>query len=485
MLFVALLLPPLLAAAFAAAVRRYRSFVGRIGVVLSIVSLAAAIGLARTIALGGDPPTFGPGDVLRADALSALAAVCVAFATVIVLALGPGLRSARQYSRAKLRRFHILINLFAAVMLFAVTTNNVGFMWVAIEATTLVSAVLIPLSLTKGSVEASWKYVLIGSVGIAIAFLGTVIAYFGYATLVGHEAHALNWPVLVASASKLKPEVLRFSFALVLVGYGTKAGLAPMHTWKPDAYGEAPAPLSALMSSALFVVAMYAIIRWKIVVDTASSDGFSDALMLGLGLVSLGIGAFSVVIQRNFKRMLAYSSVEHAGLVCIGLALGPLGVFAAILHLVNHTAAKSVMFLLAGDIERIHESARIDDVRGLLKSMPWTGGLFAAGLLALLGTPPFGIFMSELALFRACFVGGRYVVLAVTLVLLAVAFIAFIVHLNRMLYGTPTVERVASDAPHWRIAVYLTVFAVLVILCVWLPDASASLIRRAVEIIAV
>lgn len=485
MLFVALLLPPLVAAALAAVVRPYRSFVGRIGVVLAMVSLGAAVGLAAIVARGGEPPTFGASEVLRADALSALAAVCVAFGVLVVFTLGPGLRRARQFGRVKLRRFHIFMNLFAAVMLFAVTTNNVGFMWVAIEATAIVSAILIPTTLTKNSVEASWKYILIGSVGIAIAFLGTVVAYFGFATLVGHDANSLNWPVLVASASKLKPEVLRFSFALILVGYGTKAGLAPMHTWKPDAYGEAPAPLGALMSSSLFVVAMYAIIRWKIVVDTASSDGFSDALLLALGIASLGVGAFSVVIQRNYKRMLAYSSVEHAGLICIGLALGPLGVFAAILHLVNHTAAKSVMFLLAGDIERAYGSVRIEDVRGLLATMPWTGGLYAAGMLTMLGAPPFGIFMSELALFRACYVTGSYVVLALTLVLLAVAFIAFIIHMNRMLYGNPPDETVTSDTPVWRIAAYLVVFAILVILCVHIPEDAAILIRKTVEIIAV
>ncbi|MBK6429007.1 MAG: hydrogenase [Blastocatellia bacterium] len=485
MLFVALLLPPLLAAALAAAIRPYRGFVGRISVLLSVVSFGAAIGLAGIVARGGEPPTFGADEYLRADALSALAAVCVSFGVMVVTALGPGLRFARQFGRVKLRRYHIFMNLFAAVMLFAVTTNNVGFMWVAIEATTIVSAILIPTTLTKNSVEASWKYILIGSVGIAIAFLGTVVAYFGFATLVGHEANSLNWPVLVASASKLKPEVLRFSFALILVGYGTKAGLAPMHTWKPDAYGEAPAPLGALMSSSLFVVAMYAIIRWKIVVDTASSDGFSDALVLGLGLLSLGVGAFSVVIQRNYKRMLAYSSVEHAGLICIGLALGPLGVFAAVLHLVNHTAAKSVMFLLAGDIERAYGSARIDDVRGLLQTMPWTGGLFAAGMLTMLGAPPFGIFMSELALFRAAYVTGSYVVRSATLVLLAVAFVAFIIHLHRLLYGAPPDTRLPADTPAWRVAVYLGLFAVPVLLCIHIPEDAARLIRMAVEIIAV
>jgi hydrogenase-4 component F len=484
MVFLLLLLPPLAAAALAFLVRPFTRLVAWAGAALSVVSLAAALALALGATSGGEPLVFGPGDFLRADALSALAALAVAFAAALVLALGPGLARRDDLGHAQLRRYHIFANLFVFTMLFAVTANNVGFMWVAIEATTITSAVLIPLRVSKGSVEASWKYILIGSVGIAIAFLGTVVAYFNFATLVGHAEDALNWPVLVASAPRLQPEVLRFAFALLLVGYGTKAGLAPMHTWKPDAYGEAPPALSALMSSALFAVAIYAIARWKIVVDASARDGFSDTLLVALGLLSLGIAALSVVMQRNYKRMLAYSSVEHAGLVCIGLGLGPLGAFAAMLHLLNHTAAKSSMFLLAGRIERGYGSPLIADTGGLLRAMPITGGLFAAGLFALLGAPPFGIFFSELALFRAGFATGRYGVMAATLLLLAVAFIAFLTHANRMLYGEPPAAAAgAQDVGGWRLVPFVLALAVLVTLGAAVPGPVTSLLDRTVEVL--
>ncbi len=208
-----------------------------------------------------------------------------------------------------------------------------------------------------------------------------------------------------------------------------------MHTWKPDAYGESPSSLGALMSSALFAVAIYAILRWKIVVDACVGGHFSDNLLLALGMLSIIIGSFSVVLARNYKRLLAYSGIEHAGLICLGLGLGPLGVFAALLHLINHTAVKSMLFFLVRGIEFKYGSSLIKDVRGMFRVMPWTAGLFAVGIFALIGLPPFGLFFSEFALFRAGFATKHYWLTGVTLVLLVVAFISFINHLNKMLYG--------------------------------------------------
>ena len=262
-------------------------------------------------------------DVLRADALSALLAACVSLVTVLAAWLGPGLGRGDEPRRA--RRFQIFVNLFAFTMLCAVTTNNVGLMWVAIEATTITSAMLIALDVTKASVEASWKYVLLGSVGIALAFAGTVLGYFDFVRLGDPHEAVLNWTVLRAAAPSLHPEVVKLAFVFILVGYGTKAGLAPMHTWLPDAHAEAPAPLSAMMSGVLLAVALYAIVRWKAVVSAAVGSAFPNRLLVLLGLLSLAIAAFSLLIQRNYKRMLAYSSIEHMGLVCVGLALGPLG----------------------------------------------------------------------------------------------------------------------------------------------------------------
>jgi hydrogenase-4 component F len=319
---------------------------------LSLVALGAALAFAGRAIAGVEAPTFGAGELLRADGLSALLMICISGAASLTLFLGPGLGEEKRYGLPQLRRYQLFINLFIFAMLLAVAANNVALMWISIEATTIFSAILIPLLPGKGSVEASWKYILIGSVGIALAFAGTVLGYFDFVTLSGRAENALNWPVLLANAPSLHPEVMKLAFVFLLVGYGTKAGIAPMHTWKPDAYGEAPAPLAALMASALFAVAMYAILRWKVVADAAIKDHYADKLLLGLGLLSLSIAAFSIVLARNYRRMLAYSSVEHTGLICLGLGLGPLGAFAALLHLVNHTAAKSLMFILAGNIEQ-------------------------------------------------------------------------------------------------------------------------------------
>lgn len=484
MTFLFLLLPSLLAAGLAAAVRPYRALVGWINALLSLLALGAALRFAGHAVSGGEAPTFGPGELLRADSLAALLMVCVAAVASLTLFLSPGLDSETDYRPRQLRRYHFFINLFIFSMLLAVAANNVAVMWIAIEATTIFSALLIPLTRTKTSVEASWKYILIGSVGIALAFAGTVLGYFDFVTLSGRAENALNWPVLLQNAPALHPEVMKLAFVFLLVGYGTKAGIAPMHTWKPDAYGEAPASLVALMSSALFAVAMYAIVRWKVVADAAIKDHYTDKLLLALGLLSLVIAAFSLVLARNYKRMLAYSSVEHTGLICLGLGLGPLGVFAALLHLVNHTAAKSLMFFLVGGIERKYGSPLIKQVRGLLTVMPWTGGLFAAGLLALMGLPPFGLFISEFALFRAGFAAQHHWLMGAALLLLLIAFVSFINHLNRMLYGAVPEDVQASAERRAPLALLLLCLMALVILGLALPAPLETLLNQTVRIVS-
>ena len=323
--FMLLLLPSLLAALLATLVRPYCVIVGRVSACLSLVSLGAALAFAAALLGGSEAPTFGPTELLRADSLSALLMVCVAAVATLALCFSPGLGRESPYDVAQLRRYHVFVNLFIFAMLLAVSANNVGIMWIAVEATTIFSAMVIPLALTKASVEASWKYIIISSVGITLAFVGTVLAYFDFVGLSGRADNALNWPVLLSAAPSLHPEVMRLAFVFLLVGFGTKAGIAPMHTWLPDAHSEAPSPLSAMMSGVLLAVALYAIARWKVVVDAALGPAFSNQLLLLLGLFSLLVAVFSLVIQRNYKRMLAYSSIEHTGLICIGLGLGPLG----------------------------------------------------------------------------------------------------------------------------------------------------------------
>jgi hydrogenase-4 component F len=470
---------PLLAALLALAAVPYRRAVGWTNGALSLVSVLAAATLASEAA-AGRVVVAGWQDLFRIDGLSALLAACVSVVAALAVWLGPGREAADDPRRA--RRFQMFVNLFAFTMLCAVTTNNVGLMWVAIEATTITSAMLVSLDVSKASVEASWKYIVLGSVGIALAFAGTVLGYFDFVSQEPREA-VLNWTVLRAAAPSLHPEIVKLAFVFILVGYGTKAGLAPMHTWLPDAHAEAPAPLSAMMSGVLLAVALYAVVRWRAVVAAAVGGTFPNRLFVTLGILSLAIAAFSLLRQRNYKRMLAYSSIEHMGLVWVGLGLGPLGSMAAMLHLVNHTLAKAAMFLLAGRILHRFRTAEIAGVSGLLRVMPGTGWLFLAGGLALVGLPPFGLFVSEFALFRAGFASGRLGLMGLVLALLAVAGVGFIAHLNRMLYGAVPVGVAPGEERPWRLAPLALCIAALVVLGLVVPLPLVHLLTQVAEIV--
>ena len=479
--FLALLLSPILAAAGALVLPPRWRTASVLHAGLGLISLLAALRFVALV-LDGWTPTWGATVLFRVDALSALLAACVAFVAALAALLGPCLGPDDHYTPAQVRRFRVFSSLFAFTMLVAVTANNVGVMWIAIEATTIASAVIVPLTVTKASVEASWKYILIGSVGIALAFVGTVLGYFDFVTLVGQREYALNWTVLLANAPVLHPPVIQLAFVFILIGYGTKAGLAPMHTWLPDAHAEAPSALSAMMSGVQLAVALYAIVRWKAVVTAAVGHQFPNRLLIGLGLLSLAIAALSLVIQRQYKRLLAYSSIEHTGLMCLGLALGPLGVFASMLHLVNHTLAKSMMFFVSGRILDRYGSPEIGRVSGLLRVMPWTGGLFAAGTIALLGLPPFGMFLSKFALVRAGFADGKGWLMAAVLALLAVAFVSLLAHLNRMLYGPAPAGIRRGESGGWAVVPLVACATMLVVLGIAVPAPIIELLDRIVEI---
>jgi len=489
------LLPPLFASCLTVLVRPYRRVVGWISLTCAAVSLAASGRLCVEAVSGGlaaDPRWTT--SLWRIDSLSALLALCISFVALLASALAPGLyivtpagasetpglRQRDHDDLSETRRLRIYMSAFAFTMLMAVTVQNVALMWVAIEATTIASALAIPLNRTKASVEASWKYLLVCSVGIALAFTGTILAYFDFLATAGEVPGALNWTVLRGAAPSLHPELLQLAFAFILVGYGTKAGLAPMHTWLPDAHSEAPSPLSAMMSGVLLAVAMYAIARWKAVIDASVDAAFTNALLVGFGLLSVAIGTFSLVIQHHYKRMLAYSSVEHMGLVTIGLALGPLGAFAAWLHVMNHAVAKSASFLLAGRILQRYGTTEIGGVTGLLQVMPWTGTLFASGILALVGLPPFGLFVSEFLLIQAAIADHKLWLAAIILFLLLTAFISLLSHLNRMLYGSAPEGVRTGEERSWPIAALTVSAVVLVVLGVTLPTPISTLIHESV-----
>jgi hydrogenase-4 component F len=486
MVLVILLALPLLGALIAAAARPYRKSVAIAAVAAGCMEFAAGCEIARECLVYG-AVVFGPGEFLRVDGLSSVLTLVVSGVAWVSLWFGVeylhSARAAGHLDDTLLRRYYILTHLFVFTMLLAVTVHNVGVMWVALEATTITSAFLVGLQQSKASLEASWKYILIGSVGIALAFLGTVLGYFNFVQRVGHTEYALNWTVLVQVADRLNGDVLRLCFIFIVIGYGTKAGLAPMYTWLPDAHSEAPAPISSMMSGSLLAVALYAILRWKVVVDARLGADYSNHVLIIMGALSVLVAAVLLIRQVNYKRMLAYSSVEHMGLICLGFGLGPLGSFAALMHLINHAAGKSMMFLISGSILHRFGSTRIAAVRGLLKTMPWTGGLFLLGGLALVGMPPFGIFASEVLLFRAGLISAHPWIVGLIALLVVMIFVSFLGYLNQLLYGDPPVQSAQeiSDSPVLIVLAFNV--AVLVVVGLMIPDPIARLLHQAVEII--
>jgi hydrogenase-4 component F len=414
------------------------------------LGIALSVRVVRHGALGG---LFG---VLRADALSAFMVVVIGAIAVLASWLGVNtIASELETGRCTERRatlYAVLVQVFVTMMVLAVLAANLGVLWVGVEATTVATTFLVGHRRTKGSLEASWKYIVICSVGIALAFLGTVLVYLAAIHAGGHSADALDWTSLMANARHLDPSVMRLAFALIILGYGTKVGLAPMHSWLPDAHSQAPAPISALMSGVLLTVAFYAILRFKAICDLSVGPQFARTLLVIVALLSLAVAASLLLTQRDYKRMLAYHSIEHMGLIALGAAAGiPLAIAAVLLHILGHGLAKSVLFLTSGEIMAAEGTSQIDEVRGLVARRPALGGVFGVGLLALLGFPPFSLFASELVMFRAEFEVGLGWAAAAAMVAMVVIFIAVVGHARHMLLG-PGESRGAQATPRLALA---------------------------------
>jgi hydrogenase-4 component F len=334
---------------------------------------------------------------------------------------------------------------FLAAMTLVTASQHFGLLWVAIEATTLVSAPLIHYHRHHRSLEAAWKYLLICSVGIAVALLGTY--FLAAAVRSGSpDATPLTFAGLVAHARQLDPRWLKAAFLLLLVGYGTKMGLAPMHTWLPDAHSEAPSVVSALLSGALLNCAFLAILRILSVCTAAGLGQFGRETLLVFGLVSMAVAAGLIIAQPDYKRMLAYSSVEHMGILAVGIGLGGVGDWAALLHAVNHSFTKAALFLVAGNILAVYGTKKSSDVGSLLRALPLTGVLWVAGLFAIVGAPPFGAFNSELTILRAAVDARSWAVVVLYSLLLAAVFVGMISVLVRTAQGAGTAAKIVRAA---------------------------------------
>jgi hydrogenase-4 component F len=436
-----LLLLPILAPAFAAALI---AAIGWRRVSASLLVIAAASVLTSGIVLaarGVTHPHLGAGHLLRADALSVTMLIvigtvgtlsCWASIGYLDTELAHGHTTGR---RARL--YGVLVGVFLAAMALAVLANNLGVTWVAIEATTIATAFLVGHRRTRAALEATWKYVIICSVGIAFAFLGIVLLYFT-ARHAGGATSALDFDVLLTRAAHLDPAVTRLAGGLLLLGYGAKAGLVPFHTWLADAHSQAPAPVSALMSGVLLSVAFSALLRVKTIVDAALGPGFMRAGLLVVGLVTLMIAAGLLVAQHDFKRMLAYSSMENMGLIAIAAAAGTrLAIAALLLHVLAHGIAKTVLFLSAGQLQAAHNSTAIVDVTAVLARSRLLATCFTVGMVVLLGLPPFAMFASELSIARGLADAHLAWALGIALLLVLIAFAALVRNTSRMLLGPP------------------------------------------------
>jgi len=456
------------------------------GLTSPAVILTCGALLAADVGDGGSVATYS--GLLRADALTVWMLLVVGAVTLIACASAPahlaGEWAAGRATDRTVRRYHALTHAFLAAMCLAVVTANLGVLWVAIEATTIVTAFLVGHRRTRTSVEAAWKYVVICSAGIALAFLGTVLIYYAARQAGIAEAWALDWPTLLARAHRLDPAVTRLGITLVVLGYGAKAGLVPLHAWLPDAHSQAPAPVSALMSGVLLAVAFAAILRYRVIADAALGPDFTRVLLAGIALLTLALAAGLLLAQRDYKRMLAYSSMEHMSLIALAAAIGsPLALSAALLHIAGHGLAKATAFCASGQILHLRGTSKIGRVRGLLAQWPWLGALFGLAVVALLGFPPFSLFASELAIARAGFAAGAGLgwATATALLLVLIAFAALATRTARMLLG-PGEPKGESPSALWPLAVGLAACAALGIAAGPLGDlltqAAAVLERR-------
>lgn len=412
----------------------WRRLTAAAGVATAVALLADAVILAVTVSQRGPVSAFG--GLLRADALSAWVLLVVAAVAALASWASPAYLTAANATRRRSRWYGILLHLFVAAMVTAVLAGNLGVLWVAIEATTIVTAFLVGHRRTRTALEAAWKYVVICSAAIAIAFLGTVLIYYAarHGGLGGDQA--LDWATLTGRAGELDPAVTRIATGLAVIGFGAKAGLVPLHAWLPDAHSQAPAPVSALMSGVLLSVALYAVLRIKVIADAAVGPAFLRTLLLILALGTLAVAAVLLLGQRDYKRMLAYSSMEHMGLMALGAAIGTrLAIAAVLLHVAGHGLAKTVAFLGSGHILHHHGDSTVAAVRGLAARMPALGGIFGLSILALLGFPPAAIFASELGIARAGAAAGLAWPVAFAFALALVAFVAIAGRTAAMLLG--------------------------------------------------
>jgi hydrogenase-4 component F len=471
-LFVVLVVP------FAAGVACWWAPV-RLGRALTLVSGVLTFVLALLLVPAGT--TTALAGWLRVDALSVVFLVAAAFlyAATAVFAIGYIRPSVEPAPARYSRRFFAGLNVFAWAMAVVPVVNGFALLFVAIEVTTVVSALLVAIDDTDGSTEAAWKYVLIASMGLGVALLATVVMYYAGSTFFGN-AYEIFYPKLLSGAPHFPPEMVRLAFVLAVLGYGTKMGLVPVHTWLPDAHSEAPTPISAMLSGALLAVSFYAILRFYQVTAGAIGPAFPREVLLGFGVASIGLAALYLASQRDLKRLFAYSSVEHMGVLAIGMSFSaPIAVVGVLLHVLAHAAAKSTAFFGAGSVARRFGSTDMSLVRGGIGALPLSGPMLVLAVLGLSAMPPFGLFRSEFLIVSGGLTDPHEAVAAVLVVGVTLAMLGLSWFTSRTMLTRTTESTPGREPSAWIVASMVIGLTALTILGVHPPGQLSDLLARA------
>ncbi|HEY5617975.1 MAG TPA: proton-conducting transporter membrane subunit [Vicinamibacterales bacterium] len=462
---------------------RDRRILSAIDVTGSAVLLALTLVLAREVALGG-PRAFG---FLRVDDLGLVFLLLLVVLTLAVSIYTVGwLKQAVSVGNMKaelLRSYFALVHAFVATMVVTVLADNLGVLWIAMEGTTITSAVLIGYHGHHHGLEAAWKYIIVTTIGISFGLFGTVLIYAAAAD-VQAGAGAMSWSAIMDIAPRLDPGIVRIGFIFVMVGYGTKAGLAPMHLWLPDAHSQAPTPVSALLSGVLIKCALLGVIRFQTIAAAACGPEFPAGVLLTFGLISVVVATPFILAQHDLKRLLGYHSVEHVGIVALGLGFGgPVGTYGALLHVVNHGVTKALAFFAAGTAIARYGSRDMRVIRGLLGVAPIGATLLMLAALSLAGVPPFSIFVSELMVLRAGIGNGHWVAIAIFLTMVVVIFAGLLHHASSMAFGETAAAASREREAWFPLLGMVLLAAIMVLLGLGIPASIDGPLRRATEII--
>jgi hydrogenase-4 component F len=460
----------------------HRRAAAELNVALSIATFVAACALTVRVIESG--PILAFEEQFFVDSLNVFLVALTAFVSMTTAMFSrPYMRIEEEHGKlnaARLRLYHSMYQLFVFTMLLVLLTNNLGLLWVALEAATLTTVLLVSLYRTPASLEAAWKYFILCGVGIAQALFGTILLYMASQKLLGTGIEALLWTHLAGVRSQLEPTILSIAFVFLLVGYGTKVGLVPIHNWLPDAHAEGPTPVSAVLSGLLLNVALYALLRCKVLTDGALGPAFAGQLLMGFGLLSVVVAAFFLSRQRDIKRMFAYSSVEHMGLITFAFGMGgPIASFAGLLHMTVHSLTKSAIFFAVGHAAQKAGTQVMEDIRGLLRVNPTVGWGLMLGTIAILGMPPFGVFASEFLILTSAMRQQPWAT-PILLIALGVAFASVFRKVQPMVFG----DTVAKPLPHRPALIPVFVHLGLALLLgIYIPPYLADWYRQAARLI--